>query len=200
MVLAACLSGRAFCLPDSSGEIMHKTVLMLCMLGSLGGCAHESTTSADSPEKASSSGRAVNLPRAKPGSLLSRVDQSRLKAQLQKAPGPINVRNQCSFRDDTGYHGSNRVEIVNGEVRSLATEISVPERGSCSFETSGFRQTQRTPSIEMRSPTDGCTVRIWQQGQQVTISYTHCAQRCASAEAFKYVWPVLVNTGSGSCS
>jgi hypothetical protein len=179
---------------------MHKTVLMLCVLGSLGGCAHESTTSEDSQEKASSSGRAVSLPRAKPGSLLSRVDQSRLKSQLQKAPGPINVRNQCSFHDDTGYHGSNRVEIVNGEVRSLTTQISVPDRGSCSFETSGFRQTQRTPSIEMRSPGDGCTVRIWQQGQQVTISYTHCAQRCTSAEAFKYVWPVLVNTGSGSCS
>ena len=142
----------------------------------------------------------MNLPRAKPGSLLARVDQSRLRAQLQKAPGPINVRNQCSFHDDTGYHGTNRVEIVNGEVRSLATEISVPDRGSCSFETSGFKQIQRTPSIELRNAGDGCTVRIWQQGPQVTISYTHCAQRCASAETFKYVWPVLINTGSGTCS
>jgi len=187
---------------------MHKKLLILCVPALLAACAHETTTqsngeTAGSAEKAgaaTSASRTVNLPRAKPGSLLSRVDQSRLRARLQKAPGPINVRNQCTFRDDTGYHGSNRVEIVNGEVRSLATEISVPDRGSCSFETSGFKQIQRSPSIEMRNAGDGCTVRIWQQGPQITISYTHCAQRCASAETFKYVWPVLINTGNGSCS
>lgn len=187
---------------------MRKTVLTLCVPLILAACAHEATTS-PSTESAggsakstagTSSEHAVNLPRAKPGSLLARVDQSRLRAQLQKAPGPINVRNQCTFHDDTGYHGSNRVEIVNGEVRSLATEISVPDRGSCSFETSGFKQIQRSPSIEMRNAGDGCTVRIWQQGSQITISYTHCAQRCASAETFKYVWPVLINTSNGSCS
>lgn len=163
-------------------------VLML-----LAGCAHETATSPEGAQGAS-------LSRAKPGSLQSRVDQGRLRAQLRKPQGPISLRNQCSFHDDTGYRGSNRVEVVNGDVRSLATQITVPNRGSCSFDTSGFRQIQRSPSIEMRSPSDGCTVRIWQQGSQVTVSYTHCEQRCTSAEAFKYVWPVLINTSSGKCN
>ncbi|MBS1208267.1 MAG: hypothetical protein H6R19_665 [Proteobacteria bacterium] len=139
------------------------------------------------------------LPPGKPGSLLSRVDRTRLTAQIRETPRPINIRHRCAFRDETGYNGSTQVEIANSEVRVLNTQINIPDHGSCNFDWNGFQQTKRSPSIELRHPADGCTVRIWEQGRQLTISYSQCARRCASAETFKYVWPVLIDSVNGAC-
>ena len=141
----------------------------------------------------------IKLPRGKPGSLLAKIDRARLSAQVQQKPRAINIKHRCSFRNETGYNGSTRVEIANNEVRALATAINVPlYGGSCSFDWAGFRQTARTPSIELRHA-DGCTARIWTQGRQLTISYTACAARCSNPNVFKYVWPVLIDTASGAC-
>lgn len=139
------------------------------------------------------------LPPARPGSLLGKIDQSKLREQLRQAPKAINIQHRCSFRNETGYNGSTRVTIVNNEVKELATRISVPlAGGSCNFEGSGFRQTTRSPSIEMRHA-DGCMVRIWSQGRQLSIAYSNCAARCNSAETFKYIWPVLIDQSNGQC-
>lgn len=141
----------------------------------------------------------TELPRGKPGSLLAKIDRARLSAQVQQAPKAINIKQRCSFRNETGYNGSTLVEIANNEVKALSTQISVPlHGGSCSFEGSGFRQVARTPSIELRH-NDGCTVRIWTQGKQLTISYSKCAARCSNPEVFKYIWPVLIDQPSGKC-
>jgi len=122
-----------------------------------------------------------------------------LSAQIREAPRPINIRHRCAFRNETGYNGSTQVEIANNEVKALNTQINIPDRGACNFDWNGFQQTKRSPSIELRHPADGCTVRIWEQGRQLTISYSQCARRCASAETFKYVWPVLIDRISGAC-
>ena len=152
------------------------------------------------PDKASSGAAAqTQIPRGKPGSLLAKVDRARLSAQVQQTPKAINIRHRCSFRNETGYNGSTHIEIANNEVKALSTSIQVPlYGGSCSFEGSGFRQTARTPSIEMRHA-DGCTVRIWTQGPQLTVSYSKCASRCTDPNVFKYIWPVLIDQPSGKC-
>ena len=141
----------------------------------------------------------TQLPQGKPGSLLAKIDRARLSAQVQQAPKAINIKQRCSFRNETGYNGSTLVEIADNEVKALSTQIEVPlHGGSCSFEGPGFRQTARTPSIELRH-NDGCTVRIWTQGKQLTISYSKCAARCSNPEVFKYIWPVLIDQPSGKC-
>ena len=170
----------------------------------LGACASppptplpaESTTA--QPDSGRTSGDSP-LPPGKPGSLLSRVDRALLSAQIHATPRPIDIRHRCTFRNETGYNGSTQVEIANNEVKALNTQINIPDHGACNFDWNGFQQTKRSPSIELRHPADGCTVRIWEQGRQLTISYSQCARRCASAETFKYVWPVLIDRISGAC-
>lgn len=140
------------------------------------------------------------LPRAKPGSLLAKVDRGKLASQIRQAAPPINIKHRCSFQNETGYKGSTRIEIVHNEVKQLATSIEVPLAGGrCDFDSSGFRQTARSPAIELQHPRDGCTVRIWSQGTQLTVSYTRCAARCSTPETFRYVWPVLIDQRKGSC-
>ncbi len=139
------------------------------------------------------------LPPAKPGSLLGKVDRNKLNNQLRQSGKPITIQHRCSFRNETGYKGSTIVDIAANEVKRLATSIEVPVAGGyCNFDGSGFRQTARSPAIELRH-TDGCTVRIWSQGPQLTISYSACAARCSKPEVFQYIWPVLIDQPSGRC-
>ncbi len=119
-------------------------------------------------------------------------------ARAQQTQKLINASYRCSFRNETGYNGSSSASIEAGVVRSLVTRVEVPGRGSCDFAWGGFRQTQTTPSIELVHA-DRCTVRVWQQGQQLTVSYSNCAARCTGAETFKYVWPVLVDLRGSRC-
>lgn len=119
-------------------------------------------------------------------------------ARAQQTQKPISASYRCSFRNETGYNGSSSARIEAGAVRALATRVEVPGRGSCDFAWGGFRQTQTTPSIELVHA-DRCTVRVWQQGQQLTVSYSNCAARCSGADTFKYVWPVLVDLRRGRC-
>ncbi len=132
------------------------------------------------------------------GSTISRADKARILAQMQASTRPITLERACSFRNETGYKGSTRVNIRNGEVIQLDTTYEIPDYGICRIEKAGFRQVATTPSIELRHA-DGCTARIWTQGRQLTISYTRCAARCSRPEAFSYVWPVLIDQPSGRC-
>ncbi|MEN3110661.1 hypothetical protein ACFONG_02270 [Uliginosibacterium paludis] len=131
-------------------------------------------------------------------STISRADKQRILAQMQASARPITLERACSFHNETGYKGSTRVNIRNGEVVELATTYEIPDYGICRIEKAGFRQVASTPSIELRHA-DGCTARIWTQGRQLTISYTRCAARCSRPEAFSYVWPVLIDQPSGRC-
>ncbi|MDQ7990932.1 MAG: hypothetical protein REI09_14975 [Candidatus Dactylopiibacterium sp.] len=133
------------------------------------------------------------------GALLREIDQDRMREQLRGRPADtIDYRNRCSFRDETGYRGSTQVEIEDNRVLYLATAIELPSRGTCSFGGPGFRQTKSGPSLELRHA-DGCTVRIWTQGRQMTISYTRCEARCTPPQAFARVWPVLIDMPTGRC-
>ncbi|MDO6386217.1 MULTISPECIES: hypothetical protein [unclassified Uliginosibacterium] len=133
------------------------------------------------------------------GKLSRQIDQGRMQEQLRSASHSLSYRNSCSFHDETGYKGSNRIEIEDNRVLSLATAIELPhDGGRCNFEGPGFRQTRSSPSIELLHP-DGCTARLWTQGQQLTISYTHCEARCTQPQNFRKIWPVLIDMPSGRC-
>lgn len=151
--------------------------------------ASSSSTSSASPRSPRSAGNSK---------LASRINSQRMRAQLQQGNQPINIRHSCSFKNETGYKGSTRIEISNNEVRQLSTAYEIPAQGSCQIDFRGFRQTRHSPSIELRHA-DGCTARIWTQGRQLTVSYTQCAQRCSSAQTFRFVWPVLIDQPSGRC-
>ena len=51
----------------------------------------------------------------------------------------------------------------------------------------------------VRVPRDGtCVVRIWQQGDRVTMAPTDCADKCTRG-AFDYAWPIEFKT-TGGCA
>ncbi len=133
------------------------------------------------------------------GHLVRQIDARRMHEQLRSSGDDLNYRLRCSFRNETGYNGSTRLDIRDNRVIDLATSINVPEAGgSCRIEGPGFRLTRFQPSIELRHP-DGCTARIWTQGRQMTVSYTHCEARCSNPQVFRKTWPVLIDMPSGHC-
>ena len=79
----------------------------------------------------------------------------------------------------------------------LAVRIDVPKRGACRYQLAAFRQTKQTPFVELVATSNAaCTVRVWQQGDRVTLAATDCADKCAR-DAFDYAWPVSFNAAGG---
>lgn len=111
---------------------------------------------------------------------------------------PLNVRADCRFEDEAGYAASARLDVDYAEVRDFAATVDIPRRGSCRFDFADFRQVKKAPHVELRAA-DGCTVHLWEQGEQVTVAFSQCASRC-SRGTFDYVWPILVDRSSGRCS
>jgi hypothetical protein len=89
---------------------------------------------------------------------------------------PLNVQADCRFK----------------------ASVSVPKRGSCHFDLADFEQVRKEPHVELRAR-DGCVVRMWEQGDQVTVAFAQCASRC-DRNTFDYVWPILVDRPSGRCN
>lgn len=57
---------------------------------------------------------------------------------------------------------------------------------------------KQTPFVELEATSNpACSIRIWQQGDRVTLAATDCADKCARG-AFDYAWPVAFKT-VGSC-
>jgi len=113
---------------------------------------------------------------------------------------PLNVRTRCNFRDHTGYRGRLDLRVDDSDVKRLSAEIKVPRRGSCRFEMKDFAQAdKRLAVLATTRAEDECKVRIWQQEGRVTVVFRDCRSHC-SGETFDYVWPILVDTGTGKCS
>ena len=43
-----------------------------------------------------------------------------------------------------------------------------------------------------------CTISMWEQKDEVTVSYRNCAAHCTPG-AHDYLWPTLVSRRTGSC-
>jgi hypothetical protein len=128
--------------------------------------------------------------------------RSRLAAARKQAAQPrraINVQTSCIFRDETGYNGRLDLLVRDDDVRNLDAEVNVPKHGSCHFALKDFRQNVSRSNIELNAAGSRCSVRMWEQGARVSVAFSNCAVQC-SGGAHEYLWPILVDTGSGRCS
>lgn len=113
---------------------------------------------------------------------------------------PLNVKSKCSHRDAVGTQTNLSLLVKDAEVKAFAARVSIPKRGLCRFDLKDFRQTEKLPQALLKSK-DGsdCSVRMWEQGSQVTIAFNNCPRSC-EGEAFSYLWPILVEAKSGRCT
>ncbi|MCE9571450.1 MAG: hypothetical protein K8R10_15820 [Rhodocyclales bacterium] len=126
------------------------------------------------------------------------------QAPTPKRPGPIparalNVNTDCAFRDETGYNGSLKLAIEQARVRSFEATVNIPRRGTCRFDLKNFRQTREMPNVELSHLRDRCIVRVWEQGERITVAFQQCQKMC-SGSAWEHLWPILTDTRDGSCA
>lgn len=138
-------------------------------------------------------------PVAKPPSVASTV-----AAPKPKKPGPIatralNVKTDCGFRDETGYNGTMNLAIEQAKVLSFNATVNIPKRGICRFDLKNFRQVRELPTVELSHLRDRCVVRVWGQGERITVAFLQCEKMC-SGSAADYLWPILTDTRDGSCA
>ena len=129
-------------------------------------------------------------------------DSARLPSGRAPAPtGPLSLRADCSGRDPSGYAEQIALNVSDGLVGRLEARVEIPGKGSCSFQLAQFRQTKRTPFVELLALRDGsrCAVRIWTQGDRVTVAPTDCEEMCTRPGAFEFVWPIALSARTGSC-
>ena len=110
----------------------------------------------------------------------------------------FTVSTQCSFKDETGNFGRATVDVQDSKVRALAVELVMPRRGTCRYDLTQFRQTQALPSVELAGGR-ACRIRMWEQGETITVSFANCPQHCNPASATDYVWPLLIDRPTGQC-
>jgi len=115
------------------------------------------------------------------------------------AAAGLDLNGNCVGKEETGYAENVQVSVARGQVRALNARIDIPGRGSCRFDLAGYRQTQQAPFVELLSRSDpACALRIWQQGDRVTLAATDCQAACARG-AFDYLWPVQFQSPGGGC-
>lgn len=112
---------------------------------------------------------------------------------------PLNVKTECSFRDETGYSGLLRLEVAEARVHAFEARVEVPRRGSCRFALRDFRQTRELPAVELAQKRGRCIVRVWEQGERVTVAFQECEKMCTGS-AHLGLWPILADRRDGSCA
>ena len=141
----------------------------------------------------------ATTPSAEQSATEAAPERALARGRLKPMPvRPLNVKADCRFKDEVGYGGSAVLDISYSEVHAFAATVDVPKRGSCKFDLADFKQVRKEPHVELRAR-DGCTVRMWEQGDQVTVAFTECTKRCTRG-TFDYVWPILVDRPSGRCT
>jgi hypothetical protein len=121
---------------------------------------------------------------------------------VSEIPAPaaagLTFAGNCIGKDEGGYAENVRVDVVGGQVRSFEGRIDIPNRGSCTYRLADFTQTKRAPYVELAARSgSACAVRMWQQGDRITLAPTDCAEKCTRG-SFDYAWPVQFNT-AGRC-
>jgi hypothetical protein len=168
-----------------------KAARLVCLLVVLlGACA----TPTEAPEPAVPTGsktRPATVARTRPA-----------PKAIKPAPIPtraITINTDCTFRDETGYNGSLKLAIEQARVRSFEATVNIPRRGTCRFDLKNFRQTREMPNVELSHLRDRCIVRVWEQGERITVAFQQCQKMC-SGSAWEHLWPILTDTRDGSCA
>lgn len=112
---------------------------------------------------------------------------------------PLNVRSRCSHRDAMGTVTRLDLLVREAEVKRFDAKVTMKGKGTCSFSLKQFEQREKLPQALLKAR-DGseCTVRLWEQGQRVTLAFNNCAQAC-ERDAFSYLWPIMVEARTGQC-
>jgi hypothetical protein len=138
-----------------------------------------------------------------PAAKASQVPPVAAKARTKK-PGPIptralNLKTECRFRDETGYNGALKLNVAEAKVQAFEAKVNIPKRGACRFDLKDFRQTKELPAIELSQTKGRCIVRVWEQGERVTVAFQQCEKMC-SGNSYSYLWPILNDRRKGSCA
>jgi hypothetical protein len=168
-----------------------KTARLVCLLVVLlGACA----TPSEAPEPTAPAGskpRPATVARTRPA-----------PKAIKPAPIPtraINVNTDCAFRDETGYNGALTLAIEQARVLAFEVTVNIPRHGSCRFDLSNFRQTRELPTVELTHRSDHCVVRVWEQGERLTVAFHECRKMC-SGNAWEQLWPILNDRRDGTCA
>jgi hypothetical protein len=143
-------------------------------------------------------------PEAPPAAQERPAEKPRERAARRAGPRaiptrPISVKADCSFKDPTGYRGAMKLEVAEARVQHFEAAVDIPSHGSCAFNLKDFRQTEQMPNPVLKHRSNGCEVRVWEQGQRVTVAFVRCRDNCSSRGAFERLWPILADAGNGSC-
>ncbi|MFC5301953.1 hypothetical protein [Azospira restricta] len=113
---------------------------------------------------------------------------------------PLSVKTRCNFRDEvTGTRGRLDLQVKEDEVKRFAAEVNIPKHGICRFDLKDFAQADKKQHpVTMTTKTDGCAVRVWEQGTRVTVAFNECTAKC-QGNAHDYLWPILIDSKTGRC-
>jgi hypothetical protein len=112
---------------------------------------------------------------------------------------PLNVRAKCSTRDAVGTVRRLDLLVKEASVQTFDTQVTMKEHGTCRFNLREFEQVEKMPQPLLRNRQEaGCTIRMWEQGSNVTIAFNNCPKSC-DGDAFTYLWPLIVEGKSGRC-
>ena len=112
---------------------------------------------------------------------------------------PISVKSRCSHRDAIGTQTRLELLVKDALVKTFSAQVAIKGHGSCRFELKDFEQAERLPQALLRHKSDkDCSVRMWEQGSQVTVAFNSCPKSC-EGQAFDYLWPIVVEAKSGRC-
>lgn len=182
-----------------------RAALAVALAALLAGCAEfrEPVRETREPER-DSSALVRQAPAADAATTTAKPPVGTVPRALAHARAPVralSLRADCSVRDPNGYAERIALNVSNGLVDYLDASVEVPRNGSCSFRLDHFRQTKRMPFVELLARREGsrCAVRIWTQGDRVTVAPTDCQEMCASPRAFESVWPIALSARTGSC-
>ena len=112
---------------------------------------------------------------------------------------PLDVKADCSYRDETGGSGMLKLDVAAARVRGFEAKANFPQHGSCHFALKDFRQTKEMPAIELIQPNGSCIVRMWEQGTRVTVAFQQCQAMC-SGSAWDQLLPLIYDGRDGPCA
>ena len=109
------------------------------------------------------------------------------------------MRAKCSTRDAIGTTRRLDLLVKEASVQTFDAQVTMKEYGACRFNLRDFEQIEKMPQALLRHRQEtGCTVRMWEQGNKVTIAFDNCPKSC-EGDAFSYLWPLIVEGKSGRC-
>lgn len=172
--------------------IRRRTLAVPCTALLLAACAGPEVAPVAAPSE---------MPAAAPPATAAARPAARVKP---RRPGPIplralDVRTDCAFHDESGYQGALKLTVEAASVRTFEARVLIPRHGTCRFDLRDFRQTREMPSVELSQRQGRCIVRMWEQGERVTVAFQQCERMC-SGLAYDHLWPILADRRDGSCA